>query len=208
MVLAEYLSTHVQHLLDRMQLIGALNRSRTVVSVADCERLPTTNFPLRFGTLFDVRIPNAQDATKIQLARDVQDHSAESSATEFHRHDVDHVRVFTSCEKQMFVTHRGEGASNLLIHEIPRGLVHRDATGQGEPHTEVPGMDFDFIAQAKSTSTRVDSNALTERSLRFGVNESIRFQIEDHCGVRVDQRCQPDDESHPHSFAGHPFRYS
>lgn len=61
---------------------------------------------------------------------------------------------------------------------------------------------MDFIAQTKSTPRRIDSHALSVRSLRLGVNDSIRLQIEHVSGVRRDRSVEPDGERHEHSFAG------
>jgi hypothetical protein len=177
-------------------------QGRTVVSVPICSPLPAVHFLPRFGALLDVCIPNAQDAPEIQLAWNIQDRSAESSAAEFDRHDVDHLRLTPACEKEMLVAHRGKGSGDLLVHEISRGLVLGDAAGQREPHTEMPGTNVDFIAQTKSTPLRIDSHALSVRSLRLGVNDSIGFQIEHASGVRRDRSREPDGERHEHSFAG------
>lgn len=63
-----------------------------------------------------------------------------------------------------------------------------DAAGQGEPQPEVPGSDLDFIVQAEITATRCEPNAFCKRTLRLCVDQCIRLQIEDCCGVRGD-RC-------------------
>jgi hypothetical protein len=61
---------------------------------------------------------------------------------------------------------------------------------------------MDFIAQTQSTPLRIDSHTLSVRSLRLGVNDCIRLQIEHVSGVRRDRSREPDGERHGHSFAG------